>query len=201
MTKGNLCQISFLNLYFFYFYFLVFWVQRLIQIKIYKFINTNDEEVMKYVSSSLYNRGNYYGQCENYKDAISDYKLVVNKFIDNELEFIQINVGKSLHNLIELLIIVDEDISEYIELYKNKYSENIAYIAIIDMLQIISNAKVKEQEIEINEWKEIYKDISHEKWSFDELKLWLVEIKDSNMKSRIETYVQDFEKFFDSNKK
>lgn len=124
-------------------------------------------------------------------------------FKNSNDEFLLSQINNIIQNTIELDIMMDYNIEENISLYKNKFFNDERGILIIEMLEILDKAKNENQDKEIIDWKEKYKDVKFINWHFFEIRNWAKTIKDKEAKERIEKYIAIFEEKQqnDSNKK
>lgn len=148
------------------------------------------------ILSALYNKGVVLGSLENgSEEAIKVYDEVVERFGDSKDNKILEKVASALVNKIELAIFNNLIVNKEIELYKQIFV-NIDKHLKIELLEILNNAKTKNQDDEIKKWLEKYRDIKFKSWSFEELKEWANLIKDKIAAKRIEKYIKIFEDKF-----
>ena len=97
-------------------------------------------------------------------------------------------------NLFELQLTQNQSFNKeletkYIELFANQKNTFIKY----EMLKILQDI-VNDKEVKINSWRAKYRGVDLGGWSFDELDMWIGEIKDSKIKNRLMEAVEVFKK-------
>ena len=126
------------------------------------------------------------------EDKLKEY----NKAIESYKKSIKINPKKDMaySNLFELQLTQNQSFNKeletkYIELFANQKNTFIKY----EMLKILQDI-VNDKEVKINSWRAKYRGVDLGGWSFDELDMWIGEIKDSKIKNRLMEAVEVFKK-------
>ncbi|MFK2823747.1 tetratricopeptide repeat protein [Arcobacter sp. YIC-80] len=159
-----------------------------------RFEDSKDNSILEKVAKALYNKGVSLGQLNRSGEATKVYAEVVERFKDSKDNSILNQVAKALVNKIETNLILNksnshQDLNLCFQLVKDDKNELIKY----NMLTLLEKARDSELDNEIEEWKEEFKDISIENWSFGELKDWANSFENQEMKERLLKYIDIFE--------
>ena len=158
-----------------------------------KFDKSENEAILETVAQALFNKGVRLGTLEKSEEEIKVYDSVIEKFDKSENKDILKQVSSAWINKIEWQILLNKELDTDTKSAIEKFSINTQFIMKFEMLNIINNAKVSNQDKQINNWKEKYKDTKLENFGFDELKVWNEEIKNMEVKHRINHYIDIFE--------
>ncbi|RXK07091.1 hypothetical protein [Halarcobacter bivalviorum] len=170
-------------------------------IKVYdEIINKLDNTSnLKEYAIALGCKGNILGKNKKYQEAIELYSMIVNKLRNSTRPDILKHVTHGLISKFETNMIINKknskkDLDLYYKLVEDKKSELIVY----KMLALLEKAKDSEVDEELISWKEEFKDILIEDWSFTELKTWANSFEDKEVKERLLRYIDIFEKHNES---
>ena len=127
-----------------------------------------------------------------YNNLIKVYKTVLS--ISSENDFLYEDLSVLYISIFEVELIEDNKLDiilegEYINLFENQKDSFIAY-KMLKILQDIVNDKV----VNIEGWKQEYKGISLNAWSFDSLHKWVDNMKEGKIKRELENALEVFER-------
>lgn len=159
-----------------------------------KFFNASTSSIEMRVLSSLYNKGLAQSNISKESESFSTYNLLIDKYKNTSNPDILRRLSKTLINKFELNILFNYDNSTDDKELFNKISKNDEQTMLqYDMLNIFKKSRNENQDNEINIWKEKYKYMSMEQWTFKELKSWADSFSEKETKERIIKYIEIFE--------
>ncbi len=157
-----------------------------------KFSESKNEKILEQVAYSLANKGLRLADLGKIEESISEYDKVIKKFSKSKNENITKIYESVLLNKIEILLISNQNIEDDLKIAQKSFNNNQNNMIKYKMLEILYNAQLTNQDTQIEEWKEQYKNIDLGSWRFDELDEWNDTMSDIEVKERIKRYIDIF---------
>lgn len=128
----------------------------------------------------------------NDEEAIEVLDSLIAKY-DDKTKLSQ-SVQYSILNNIELSIITSNEPDKYVDLANQYMADSPDTKPLLDMLSIIKNAQDLEQTEALELWNNEHADYSFPDWDFSELRKWVQKMETPEIQTRINAYLDIFEK-------
>ena len=161
---------------------------------IQKFQNHDDEDLQKKLEDILIEKS-FELMGKNDNEAIEILDNLIEKYSENKEGTLPENISISILNSIELSIITNNDDQKYRDLAEKYLSTSDDTKPLLDMLNIIRESQEIDQKSAFEEWKKEHDDYRFPDWSFQELRRWMMNIEDSETKSRVMQTLDSFENY------
>lgn len=128
----------------------------------------------------------------NDEEAIEVLDSLIAKY-DDKTKLSQ-SVRYSILNNIELSIITSNEPDKYVDLANQYMSDSPDTKPLLDMLSIVKNAQDLEQTEALAQWNSEHADYNFPDWDFSELRKWVQKMEIPEVQTRINAYLDIFEK-------
>jgi len=164
-----------------------------------KFSSYEGEEYRDIVDNASFSK-TFLLMGERDEDAIEIYDNIINNYERVQQSSttnlpIPLKIEYAIINNIELSLITNNDDSKYRELSDKYLSDSKNTKTQLDMLAILRDAQVSNQDEAMRDWQEKNKDYQFSDWSFSELQQWNNQMEESERKTRIKRYLNEFIKY------
>jgi tetratricopeptide (TPR) repeat protein len=154
-----------------------------------RFDSSYDSELQDRVADALFYKSYLLDSSEESMEILN---RIIDKYKDRDDKGSSKNFEYAVINNIELALVTNSDDDEYRELANQYLLDSPDTKPQIEMLDILKNAQDIDQDKEMEEWNERYKNYQFENWSFDTLKEWNEQMEDNQERERIEIYINQF---------